>query len=394
MVRPEDPMTFNGGSVKRRWRLWIKFDPTREITRQLTWGGVVAVALLTGHAKILKGQQVTEVIPIESALPDAPGIGESSESATGQAAGEKYAGSLSGTVLDTNGDVVQGAQVTLTGPVNHVVLSGSNGEFEFSHLPAGTFNVAVSAQGMGGFVSEKISLRPGDMYLVQHVVLPIAATSTEIRVTADPEELAEEQVHIAIQQRVLGIFPNFYSSYDWNAPPMGSKQKLQLAFKAISDPMAFAGAGALAGFEQWNNIFSGYGPGVEGYAKRYGAAYTNDAVGRMMGSAVFPSLFHQDPRYFYRGSGSVTARAFYAMRSAFVCRGDNGRWQPNYSRVLGNFAAGGISNLYYPAASRGVSLTLVNGLVETAGNAGTNLIREFLLRGLTSKVPNYANGKP
>ena len=82
------------------------------------------------------------------------------------------------------------------------------------------------------------------------------------------------------------------------------------------------------------------------------------------------------------------------MRSAFVCRGDNGRWQPNYSRVLGNFAAGGISNLYYPAASRGVSLTLVNGLVETAGNAGTNLIREFLLRGLTSKVPNYANGKP
>ena len=84
----------------------------------------------------------------------------------------------------------------------------------------------------------------------------------------------------------------------------------------------------------------------------------------------------------------------YAIEAAFVCRGDNGRSEPNYSHLLGSFAAGGISNLYYPAASRGVSLTLENGLIETAGHAGNNLVREFLLRRLTPKVPDSANGKP
>jgi hypothetical protein len=113
----------------------------------------------------------------------------------------------------------------------------------------------------------------------------------------------------------------------------------------------------------------------------------------MLASAILPSLLHQDPRYFYKGSGSIRSRVLYALSSAVICRGDNGRSQPNYSRVLGNIAAGGISNLYYPSGSRGVSLTILNGLIETGGNAGTNLFREFVLRGLTSKVPAYDNGK-
>jgi hypothetical protein len=370
-------MTFYGSAVDLPWRLRIECSQVSRLARKFAFEVVVATAVFALYPGILHGQQAAASDANGNALPDAPDRGDSSNISVDEAGAEKDAASVSGTVIDPNGEVVQGARVILAGPVNRVLVSGSNGEFEFSRLPAGTFTIAVSGAGMGNFISAKISLRIGEMYLVPHVVLPVAATTTDVRVTADPEELSEEQVHLAVQQRVLGIIPNFYSSYDWNAPPMRSKQKFQLAFKAATDPMAFAGAGALAGFEQWNNIFSGYGPGVPGYTRRYGAAYANDAIGRMMGSAVYPSLFHQDPRYFYRGSGSVTTRALYAMRSAFVCRGDNGHWQPNYSSLLGHFTAGGISNLYYPSASRGFSLTLVNGLVETAGNAGPTCFASF-----------------
>jgi hypothetical protein len=74
----------------------------------------------------------------------------------------------------------------------------------------------------------------------------------------------------------------------------------------------------------------------------------------------------------------------YALSGAVIARTDNGKWRPNYSEVLGTFAAGALSNLYYPASDRGLSLTLVNGLVEIAGHAGTNVVREFVLKGITS----------
>jgi hypothetical protein len=154
------------------------------------------------------------------------------------------------------------------------------------------------------------------------------------------------------------------------------------------------GTGIVAGAEQAKNIFPGYGQGAQGYAKRYGAAYADDVLGRVIGSAVLPSLFHQDPRYFYKGSGSVRSRISYAISRAVITRGDNGHVQPNYSHVLGSFAAGGISNLYHPAGDRGVSLTLSNGLIETAGSAVDNLLREFLLRKITRNVPDQDQGKP
>jgi hypothetical protein len=114
----------------------------------------------------------------------------------------------------------------------------------------------------------------------------------------------------------------------------------------------------------------------------------------MIGSAVLPSLLHQDPRYFYKGSGSITSRAVYAIKQTVICRGDNGRSEPNYSRVFGNFAAAGISNLYRAPEDRTASLTFRNGFIITASNAAGNLVREFLLRKITSKVPDYEQGQP
>jgi hypothetical protein len=336
--------------------------------------------MLSGMAASLPAQQADSTVASNRELPDAPG----SEGTTANPVSKSSA--LAGTVVDSNGTVVAGARVALSGTAERAIVSGDNGEFFFSKLPPGSFRVTVTGAGMGTFVSPEIRLAAEQTRLVPDVVLPVAASMTEIRVSGDRNELAEEQVHIAVEQRVLGILPNFYSSYDWHAPPLGPKQKFELAFRAVTDPTTFLGSATVAGFEQATNSFPGYGLGAQGYAKRYGAAYADDFIGRMMGSAVFPSLFHQDPRYFYKGTGSIPSRALYAVRSALICRGDNGGWQPNYSHVLGSFTTGGISNLYYPAGSRGVSLTLLNGLIETAGNAGNNLVREFVLKRLTARA--------
>ncbi len=303
---------------------------------------------------------------------------------------------ITGTVEDSNGDVIQGAKLVLTGSNGKSVVqtSGSDGQFSFAGLAAGTYSIAVTGKGWGRYSLPEISLTAGESRILEHVILPASSGVTEVRVDGSATELSLEQVQIAVQQRVMGVFPNFYSSFDWNAPPMLPRQKYALAFRSMIDPMTFVGAGVIAGVEQARDTFPGYGQGVAGYGRRYGAAYANSFTGRMLGGAVFPSLFHQDPRYFYMGSGSIFKRALYAISTALITRGDNGRWQPNYSHVLGNFTAGAISNLYYPSSSRGLSLTLLNGALETAGDAGTDFAREFFLRGMTSHVPASSNGKP
>jgi len=107
----------------------------------------------------------------------------------------------------------------------------------------------------------------------------------------------------------VAFIPNFYSTYDWNAPPMGAKQKFQLSNRSIIDPVSFLTVAGIAGAEQYKNVIPAYGGGIEGYGKRYGAALANRVSGTLLGKAVYPSIFHQDPRYFYKGKGSIRSRA-------------------------------------------------------------------------------------
>jgi Carboxypeptidase regulatory-like domain len=304
--------------------------------------------------------------------------------------------SISGIVLDANGGTLSGAAATLTSAKTReqrISLSGANGDFSFAGLPAGNFKLTIASPGMDPFVLPVIALGVGERRELPNISMAIAGTTTEVRVSVTQTELAQEQVKAAEQQRVLGVLPNFYSSYLWDAAPLDSRQKFDLAFHSIADPVEFLATGVIAGAEQANNTFPGYGQGAAGYAKRYGAAYADDVLGRLIGSAILPSLIHQDPRYFYKGSGSVRSRAFYAISRAVVTRGDDGRTEPNYSRLFGSFAAGGLANLYYPRADRGLGLTLGDGAVSIAGHAADNLIREFLLRRLTPSVPGYEKGK-
>ena len=90
----------------------------------------------------------------------------------------------------------------------------------------------------------------------------------------------------------------------------------------------------------------------------------------------------------------MKSRALYAISRTVIARGDNGRWEPNYSNILGHFSAAAISNLYYPASDRGASLTIENGLAGIGAGAVSNLVREFILKRFTSHVPKEANGQP
>jgi len=333
-----------------------------------------------------------------SSLPDAPQPQQVSSPSGASDSQQTGSGSITGTVLDTNREVLQGARVTLVGlscSAVRTVQSGMNGQFAFTGLAPDIYKLTVTAPGMSSFTSPQIPLRASEARIAPAVTLSVSAVSTSVTVTGESKEkVSEQQVQIAVQQRVGGVIPNFYSTYDWNAPPMLAKQKFQLSIRSIVDPVSFLAVAGIAGAEQYKNVFPAYGSGIEGYGKRYGAAMANHVSGNLLGRAVYPSIFHQDPRYFYKGKGSIGSRALYAISAAVIARDDDGRWKPNYSRVLGNFSAAAISNLYYPTSDRGASLVVFNGLAGTGADAVSNLIREFLLKRITSHVPHGANGPP
>ena len=295
--------------------------------------------------------------------------------------GAQPAGSISGTVIDPSGAVISAAQVTLSinGQPIQQTQSGSEGAFSFSNVPVGPFQLTIDATG---FEPQKFSgrLEPGQNDDLLPIMLSIGQAITSVSVGVPQVEVAQEQLKIQEQQRVLGIVPNFYVSYIPNAAPLDGRQKFQLALRTVIDPVTLLFVGATAGVQQEQGHFEGYGTGPDGYAKRYGANYADTVSGTFLGGALFPWLLRQDPRYFYKGTGSFGSRMYYAISRAVITRGDNKRWQPNYSAVLGDLASGGISNLYYPANDRhGAGLTFANAALGLAGGAAANVFQEFVV---------------
>ena len=316
---------------------------------------------------------------------------------SGQSPDQKQTGSVSGTIVDRTGTTVAGARVKLIregDAASPEILSGEDGQFSFKDVSPGPFQLAVAAEGFAPQASSG-NLGAGENFCVPQIVLAVATNITEVRVELTQIELAQEQLKDQEKQRVLGVIPNFYVTYVPNAAPLSTKQKYQLAWKTTIDPVSFALTGATAGIEQAQNHFSGYGQGADGYAKRYGATYADFAIGTFIGGAVLPSLLKQDPRYFYKGTGSKRSRAFYAIANSVICKGDNGHWQANYSEIGGSLAAGGISNLYYPASDRnGAGLTFENAMIGIGLNAATNLLQEFVIKKLSTNVPHSAPATP
>ncbi len=309
---------------------------------------------------------------------------------------QPLAGAIQGTVLDQSGGSVVGASVELTGKdasQNQKAQSDDTGQFSFSGVAPGAFQLTVAAPG---FASQTISgtLAPGQVEMLPPVTLAVAANTTQVQVVVTQEEIAEDQLQQQEKQRVLGVLPNFYVSYIPNAAPLDSRQKFQLAWKTLVDPITLGLTAGVAGMQQEDGQFSGFGTGAQGYGKRFGAAYADLVSGTVIGSAILPSILKQDPRFFYRGSGTKKSRFFYALANAVICKGDNGRWQPNYSSILGSLAAGGISNLYYPTQNRnGVALTFENTLIGIGASAVGNVLEEFLVPKLTKNFPKGNSSK-
>lgn len=177
---------------------------------------------------------------------------------------------------------------------------------------------------------------------------------------------AEQELKQQEQQRILGVIPNFNSTDVENAAPLTPRQKFRLAFRSAIDPFQFVAAAGDAGISQARNDFAGYGQGAQGYAKRFGAAYTDQFSGFLWSGAIFPVLLKEDPRYFRRGRGSFKSRLFYSIGTTLWAKRDSGSWGPNYANVLGNMAAGSLANFYYPSTDRGVGLTFQRALTVIA----------------------------
>ena len=188
---------------------------------------------------------------------------------------------------------------------------------------------------------------------------------------------AAEEVKKEEHQRILGVMPDFYTSYVQDAEPLSRAQKFDLAIKSSFDPFSFAATGIDAGISQAENNFPAYGQGGKGYAKRFGASFVDGFDSTMFGSWLIPVLLKQDPRYFRKGTGGFRRRLFYSVATTVICKGDNRKWAFNYSNFLGNLAAGSISNIYYPRADRGVGLTLQRSLVVTGEGTIGSVFVEF-----------------
>jgi len=188
---------------------------------------------------------------------------------------------------------------------------------------------------------------------------------------------AQKQLEQEEHQRMLGVIPNFNEVIGGQAEPLTPKQKFHLFFKGSIDPYQFAIAALDTGIEEAQNEYPDYHWGALGYLKRFGASYADSFDGNFFGNAVLPSLLHQDPRYFRLGHGTFKHRLFYSMISTVRAKSDSGKWQPNYSNVIGNFIGGAISNAYYPAVDRGFALTMERGVTVTAEGTFGAFLEEF-----------------
>jgi hypothetical protein len=393
----------------------------QKVRRLILCGAILfcPVAMLAQGTKTDSTSRISEadVIPSSGLLPDAPrpqvvsslaeefgeqiAIGQSQSNAGANEATQDNSkqtpaadptkANIGGSVLDTNGDTVPRATIVLEGPSSgdrQTVIGDENGAFQFGGLKPGVpYQITISLTDFETWKSQKIVLTPGQFYFLVDIKLKISESVTSVTVYASQEVIAAEQVRLEEKQRVLGIFPNFYVTYDPHPVPLTTKLKFRLAYKASTDPVTFFGIAFLAAIYQAGDI-PAYGQGWDAYGQRVGAGILDSTTDIFFGGAIYPWMFHQDPRYFYQGTGTKKSRTLHALASPYVCKGDNGKRQPNYSSLGGDLTSGAISNLYYPEADRGAKLVFQGFLITTGVRTVNAVIQEFILRKLTPSARN------
>ena len=298
-------------------------------------------------------------------------------------------GGVVGTVTDLDGHLLSGATVIVEGPSvsdRTTTITDDNGFFSFPNLRAETpYRITVTAEGFESWRSETITLTTGQYMILPEVKVRIKATATSITVTENNEEIATEQVHYEEQQRVFGFIPNIYVVYDQDAVPLTAKLKFRLAYKVGLSPVTWGGVGFMAGIYQASDHLN-FQQGMKGYGQRFGTIAADGITDLAIGGAILPSLLHQDPRYFYQGTGTTTSRLRHAFASPFICKGDNGHRQPNYSTIGGDLISAAISMSYLPQSDRSASNFAGNVAIGTIERMVSTVLQEFVLARFTHKA--------
>jgi hypothetical protein len=296
-------------------------------------------------------------------------------------------GSISGTVVDASGDPIPGATVVLQGPVGArlTAVSKDDGTFAFDGAPASAAcQLTVTAEGFADWNSS-VTVEPGQNKTLPEIKLRILAVQRAVTVSYSSKEVATQQVKAEEQQRVLRVIPNIYAVYEPHPEPLTTRMKFHLAYKSLTNPFFFGRTAAWAGVAQARNDPSEWHQGAEGYGKRLGAGFADAVSGSLISNAILPSLLHQDPRYFYQGTGTKKSRALHAMLAPVVCKGDNGAWQPNYSQWGGSLIGYSLSTAYYPASSRTTTHVFQTFGIDMGLHVVGSLAQEFLLGKFTSR---------
>lgn len=294
-------------------------------------------------------------------------------------------GIVRGRVLYTDNTPVGSAELTLTpaqGPALHTTTE-ADGSFIFLHVASGPFRVDAAADGLR---SDSIAETLSDTQSVELPALSLRVATVVTHVSAiSQEEAAERDVRQEETQRLFGAIPNFFIVYGGEAVPLSSRQKFRLSLRTLFDPTNLAVSAAIAGGEQASSSYGGFGKGAAGFARRFGASLGDASSGILLTGAILPSLFHQDPRYFYQGTGSVRSRFGYVLKNTVEQKGDNGRWQIGWSNLAGNAGAALLSNTYYPnQTDKWATLTGENFGLSIAGQGIANLLQEFVFARLTT----------
>jgi len=300
-------------------------------------------------------------------------------------------GGVLGKVVDTSEDPVPGAAVVLQSPAGDRVSSVTkdDGSFTFQNVSAGSaYQITITAEGFEQW-SSSVTVEPEQNKTLADVKLRILAVQRTVTVGYSKKEVAQQQLKAEEQQRVLRFIPNMYVTYDPHPEPLTAKMKFHLMYKGLTHPSFFGLEAAWAGIQQAGNT-PDWPKNAEGYGKRFGANLAGGATEGLFANAVLPSLLHQDPRYFYQGSGSKGSRAWHAFLAPFVCKGDNGKSQPNYSQIGGLLISGAIANTYYPSSNQGVGLIFRNFGTNMGIHVALGLAQEFVFAKFTSKGKHLA----
>jgi Carboxypeptidase regulatory-like domain len=295
-------------------------------------------------------------------------------------------GNILGTVVDTSDDPIPGAVVVLKAPDHEplTVVTKDDGGFAFRETSSGiAYQLTVTADGFANW-SSSVRVDPGEDKTLNDVKLRIVAVERAVTVSYSSKQVAAQQLKTEEQQRVLGFIPNIYVTYEPHPEPLTSKMKFHLAYKSLTSPVFFVRTAAWAGVQQAANT-PDWQQGAKGYGKRLGAGFADATSEGLIGNAILPSLLHQDPRYFYQGSGTNKSRALHAFLAPFICKGDNGKTQPNYSTWGGSLISSSLALTYYPSSDRNAQHVFKNFGMGVGLHVAGSLAQEFIVSKFTSK---------